>query len=66
MTVKQLIKVLITAVVNIEEVVLIDENRNEHIIKNLVDLEHYAEKEVVSFSKNPYTKNSFEIMIARH
>lgn len=66
MTVKQLIKVLITAVVNIEEVVLIDENRNEHIIKNLVDLEPYAEKEVVSFSKNPYTKNSFEIMIARH
>lgn len=66
MTVKQLVKVLITVGTDVEEFIVIDENRNEHFFKDYISLDPYANKEVVSFSKNPYNNKSYEIMIARH
>lgn len=67
MTVKQLVKVLLTTETKIDGIVLIDEKRNENALTDFVQLDPYAEKEVVSFSKvqgTPY--EVYEIMIARH
>ena len=66
MTVKQLIKVLLTVEANVQEFVVIDEARKEHFVKDLVGLDPYANKEVLSFSKIPNTVGQFEIMLARH